>query len=78
MKKDEKKEKPTPRKCACGKAAIIVKTRHGKMVTCPDPMNCPGNLRTPWYGHEAVAIAEWNNLVGTFITERNNARRQRT
>lgn len=69
MKNGEKKEKPTPRKCVCGKEAIIVKARPGKMVTCPDPVNCPGNLRTTWEKHEDLAIAKWNSLIGTFITE---------
>ena len=46
MKKDEKKEKPTPLNCVCGAAAINVKSRNGHMITCPDPMNCEANLRT--------------------------------
>jgi hypothetical protein len=76
MKKGEKKEKPTPQKCVCGRPAIIVKTRHGKMATCPDPMNCPGNLRTTWKRSEDLAIIEWNGLVSTFVNEMHNTRRQ--
>ena len=62
-KKAETKEKPTPKKCVCGKPAITVKVRRGKMITCPDPMSCQANLRTRWSSHESTAIAEWNNLV---------------
>lgn len=76
MKKTEEKEKPTPKRCVCGAEAITVKTRHGKMISCPDPMNCPGNLRTTWKRSEILAIAEWNNLVGTFISEKQNKGRQ--
>ena len=75
MKKGEKKEKPTPKNCVCGRPALIVKAKPGKMVTCPDPMNCQGNLRTTWKKHEELAIVEWNGLVGTFITEKHNAGR---
>lgn len=65
MKKTEKKEKPTPKRCVCGLNAAIVKTRSGKMVTCPDPLNCRANLRTTWHKHEDMAIAEWNSLIGS-------------
>lgn len=64
--KTEKKEKPTPKRCVCGAEAIIVKTRSGKMVSCPDPLNCKANLRTAWNSHQDLAIAEWNNLVTSF------------
>lgn len=66
MKKTEKKEKPVPKRCVCGKAAALVKTRGGKMITCPDPLNCKGNLRTRWHRHEQLAVAEWNGLVSSF------------
>lgn len=77
MQKKDKKEKPVPRKCVCGATAITVKTRSGKMVTCPNPMRCEGNLRTSWNRSEDQAIAEWNNLVSTFISEKRNTRRKR-
>ena len=63
MKESEKKEKPVPVKCICGKPAIIVKSKSGKMVTCADPMNCHGNMRTTWVSHESIAIAQWNSLI---------------
>lgn len=41
----------------------IVRSGSKKMVSCPDPVNCPGNLRSMWHGNEEAAIVEWNNLV---------------
>ena len=70
MKKTEKKEKPAPKKCVCGAAAITVKARTGHMVTCPDPMNCEANLRTAWKKSQDLAIAEWNSLVDSFRSTR--------
>lgn len=66
MKKTEKKEKPTPKRCVCGAEAAIVKTRSGKMISCPDPTNCDANLRTMWNKHLDMAIVEWNGLVDSF------------
>lgn len=63
MEKKEKKEKPTPYKCICGAAAITVKTRHGKMVSCPNPMRCPSGPRTPWNKSEDAAIVQWNTMI---------------
>lgn len=65
--KTEKKEKPTPKPCVCGKMAVIVKNEGGKMITCPDPLNCRGNLRTRWHRHEELAVTEWNGLVSSFL-----------
>lgn len=64
--KKAKKEKPTPKRCICGKEAIIVKTRSGKMVTSCNPERCKANLRTAWQKHEVVAIEEWNALVASY------------
>lgn len=61
--KEDKKEKPTPVHCLCGKRAVIVKNKAKKMISCPDPENCCGNFRTMWHGHEESAIAEWDNLI---------------
>lgn len=66
MKKIEKEEKPMPKKCICGAAAITVKTRLGHMVTCPDPMNCKANLRTAWIKNRDLAVTTWNNLIDLF------------
>ena len=66
MKEKPKKEKPVPKNCVCGRGGILVKSRAGKMVTCPDPVNCKENLRTMWNRHEESAIVEWNNLVDSF------------
>ncbi|MBE6977635.1 MAG: hypothetical protein E7438_03225 [Ruminococcaceae bacterium] len=66
MKEKNKKEKPVPKKCVCGKGGIIVKSRFGKMVTCPDPLKCSANLRTMWNSHEESAIVEWNGLVDSY------------
>ncbi len=71
MKKEsKKKEKPTPKRCVCGSVPIISKTRLGKMVTCPNPEKCIGNLRTRWQKHEDTAIAEWNALVDSVTHQR--------
>ena len=63
MEKGKKKEKPTPKLCACGEVAAVVRTRAGKMISCPDPMSCCGNFRTTWRKSEDQAIAEWNSLI---------------
>lgn len=59
----EKKEKPIAKKCVCGQEAITVKTRNGKMLSCPNPEKCSANLRTAWHRKEETAITEWNVLV---------------
>lgn len=66
MKDGPKKEKPIPRKCVCGRGGILVKSRAGKMVSCPNPERCRANLRTMWHRHEESAIVEWNNLVENY------------
>lgn len=60
---NKKKEKPTPNRCVCGCAAVLVKAKGKKMVSCPNPERCKRNLRTRWHGHEVSAITEWNTLV---------------
>jgi hypothetical protein len=57
------KEKPTPIPCVCGPGGIIVKTRSGIMISCPNPEKRPANLRTMWHSGEESAIVEWNGLV---------------
>lgn len=54
---------PQPLPCVCDRGGIIVKSRSGNMVTCPNPVRCEANLRTSWHSHEESAIAEWNGLV---------------
>ena len=49
--------------CVCGKAAVVVRHRGKKMISCPDPVRCRGNLRTLWYGSEEAAVAAWNRMV---------------
>lgn len=66
MKDKKKKEKPTQKRCVCGNTAIITKTKHGKMVTCPNPMKCKANLRTRWHKGQDSAIAEWNNMIDSY------------
>lgn len=66
MEKKTKEEKPVPKRCICGAEAITCKTKHGKMVTCPNPAKCGGNLRTRWLKSEDLAIKEWNALVNSF------------
>lgn len=57
------KAKPTPIPCICGRRGIMVKTKNGKMISCPNPTKCPANLRTTWHSGEESAIVEWNGLV---------------
>lgn len=57
------KEKLAPVPCICGRGGAIVKTKIGKMISCPDPVKCPANLRTTWHSGDETAIAEWNGLV---------------
>lgn len=57
------KEKPVPAACICGGAAVIVKARGGKMVSCPNPEKCRGNLRTLWRSTLDEAITDWNTQV---------------
>ena len=64
--KTEKPEKPTPVACVCGRGGIVVKTRAGKMITCPAPTVCQANLRTRWHSNEEAAIIEWNRLVAGY------------
>lgn len=71
MSKSERKEKPIPKKCICGRGGIVVKSRGSKMVSCPDPMNCKANLRTMWYGHEESAVVAWNKLVDSYALQDN-------
>lgn len=57
-------DKPTPRRCPCGRSAVLVSARGcGKMVTCPDPLECVGNYRTPWFKTELQAINYWNDFT---------------
>lgn len=60
------KEKVAPKMCVCGKAPVQVKSKNGKMLSCPDPVCCPGNLRTRWCRHIDTATAEWNAAVSSF------------
>ena len=68
MKETKKKEKPIPKRCVCGSEAILVKTRSGKMYSCPNPINCKANLRTRWHKGDEQAIVEWNGLVDSFYS----------
>lgn len=68
--KKEKQEKPVARKCVCGKIPVQVSIRGGRMLSCPDPVNCPGNIRTMWQKTEVQAVEEWNGLVAAFSAKR--------
>lgn len=70
MKKAEKKERPTPKRCVCGAEAAFVKTRSGNMFTCPDPLNCKANLYTQWNKHKDLAIVEWNGLIDQYYAKK--------
>ena len=72
--KREEKEKPVPYKCVCGATAITSKTRHGRMVTCPNPLRCSSAPRTAWNKSEDAAIVEWNTLISS-LTEKSKAGR---
>ena len=66
MKAESKKEKSTPKKCVCGGKAVPVTFRGKKMVSCPNPEKCQGNLRTRWHRSIDEAVLEWNGLVDSF------------
>lgn len=67
MKKaEEKMPKPTLSRCVCGRQAIDIRFRGKKMISCPNPENCIGNLRTQWHGRLEDAISEWDNIVNSF------------
>lgn len=57
------KEQIFPIRCKCGLDPIVVKSKHGKMVSCRDPMNCCGNYRTLWKRTEKEAIETWNSFI---------------
>lgn len=63
MKQTEKKTVPKP--CICGRPAVMVKSKSGKMFTCSDPLRCSRNIRTAWHrsGGADGMIIEWNRLV---------------
>ncbi len=44
--------------CVCGKKPVIVKTKSGHMVTCPDTTRC--TMRSGWRSNEQQAIKDWN------------------
>lgn len=64
--KAEKKEKSIPSRCVCGSLPISVTKRGGRMLSCPNPEKCTGNLRTRWVKEELSAITEWNAVVSEF------------
>lgn len=66
MKTKTQKEKPSPKRRVCGLDAISVRFHGKKMISCPNPERCIGNLRTQWHGQELAAISEWNSLVDSF------------
>lgn len=62
----ESKKEIVPVWCVCGKDACVVKMKGLKMVSCPNPERCRGNIRSTWNRNEEAAIVEWNNLVESF------------
>lgn len=66
----EKNKKPEPRKCVCCKPPVLVSVRGGRMYSCPNPVRCPGNIRTMWQKTEPQAAEEWNALVAGFSEKR--------
>lgn len=60
------KEHPVPVPCICGKMPAYVCIRGGKMLTCPEPLRCPANIRTRWAKDVDSATAEWNALVQNY------------
>lgn len=66
MKAKEKKDKPTPVRCVCGREAAVLVFRGKKMISCPNPEKCVGNFRTLWKSHKEEAVAEWNSIINSF------------
>lgn len=58
-----KTEKPEPKLCKCRQHPIITKRRGGgTMISCPEPLKCDGNFRTPWFPSEEQAVIYWNGM----------------
>lgn len=75
MQKKPKKEKVEPVKCICGSPPAIVRNRGKKLVSCPNPVKCKGNICTNWHPNEEAAVVQWNALVAAAAAKRseNNA-----
>lgn len=71
MKTAEEMPKPTLSRCVCGRQAIDVRHKGKKMISCPNPEKCIGNLRTQWHGRMDDAIREWEKLVNSFEYTKN-------
>lgn len=54
-------DKETPVLCVCGRAAITVRYRGKKMLSCPAQDKCA--MRSRWCSNERDAIHDWNNTV---------------
>ena len=67
-------DKPKKERCVCGGVPVEVKTRAGKMLSCPNPARCSENLRTAWHKTEDAAVVDWNNIVSA--VKFRNARRK--
>lgn len=67
-KEKKKADKPVPRPCVCKKEPVIVRMRGKKMLSCPNPLKCKGNLRSAWFKDIDAAVVDWNNNVWAFRT----------
>ena len=63
---EEKKERPVPNRCICGKQPADVRMRGKVMLSCPAPIKCPANLRTRWHKGVDSAIVEWNCMISEY------------
>ena len=71
VKEKKEKQKPIPKRCICGSLPILVKTRAGKMLSCPNPLKCTANIRTRWNKYEEQMTVEWNGEVDSFYEAQN-------
>ena len=57
----DKQEKEKPALCVCGRAAVTVRYRGKKMLSCPAQDKCA--MRSRWCSNEQAAVTDWNNTV---------------
>lgn len=61
MKTKETKEKETPRRCVCGKNAVMVNAKGKYMYSCSDTTHCA--VRGGWNANEEATIKSYNAAV---------------
>lgn len=76
VEKIEKTKNSPLKKCVCGRQPCIVVHKGKKMVSCPNPMVCKGNIRTGWKSNKEAAIDEWNKAVDSFRSQNHKGKKE--